>query len=738
MLLAVVTLLALAPSHASTLPPGFIEEDVVCLSPGDPAQLAFAPDGSLFVGAKYGKIWHWSAGVAREIAFLAVSQEIERGVNGLAVDPDYPTNHHVWIYYTTAPPVRNRLSRFTFNGTALVSEVVMIDGPLVQNQNHNGGDLRFARDKTLFVAMGNDNNDVASQDAFDLRGKILHIDRTGAPVPGNPFADGTGGDPRVWALGLRNPYRIAFEPGTDDLLIADVGWSQWEEIHRGIRGANYGWPTVEGPLPAGVAGYVYPIHWYSHGLGAAIIGGEVAESGDLTPAYEGDYFFGDFVRRELYRMQRDARGNAAAVELWATNFPRPSDIEFGPDGALYFVSFGGGGIPVGCVKRIRPDAGPNRQPIAAPQASPASGLAPLTVTLDGTASSDPDDDTLSHTWNPGEGGPVAGATVLHVYPAGVYQADLTVTDGQGGADVSPRLRIVSGNRKPVPTIGAPADGARYTAGQTVAFSGSATDPEEGAVPCSRWSWQVLRRHGTHAHPVLGPIQGSCSGSFATLDRGDAAVDEWYEVVGTATDGGVPLGAIGALSSERSVTLTPWTSSVTLETAPLADLLLTLDGTTLAAPRTEPGVVDFIRTLAAPDGQVRDGRTYRFVAWSDGGAREHEIRMPASPQTLVATYGCNVAVEVQGVRLTKGAGGAIQLTWSPVVDPCLAGGAGRYQVWVASTPRPTVPPGSFPNDPPFALAGSSGTEQFSDPPSGATRYYLVLALGTDQLPGPSGY
>jgi glucose/arabinose dehydrogenase len=733
-----VSFLALGPARATILPPGFIEEDVVCLSPGDPAQLAFAPDGSLFIGAKYGKIWLWNAGVAREIAFLSVSQEIERGVNGLAVDPDYAANHYLWIYYTTAPPVRNRLSRFTFDGNALVSEVVMIDGPLVVNQNHNGGDIRFARDKTLFVAMGNDNQDATSQDPFELRGKILHIDRNGAAAPGNPFADGVGGDPRVWALGLRNPYRIAFEPGTDDLFIADVGWFQSEEIHRGIRGANYGWPAVEGSKPAGLTGYVYPIHDYDHGNGAAIIGGDFAKQGDLTLAYEGDYFFGDFVRRELYRMQRDARGNAAAVELWGTDFPRPSDIEFGPDGALYFVSFGGGGIPVGCVKRIRPDGGPNRQPIARPSASPDSGLAPLTVTLDGTASSDPDSDPLTHAWTPGDGAPLSGATVSHVYPAGVYQASLAVNDGHGGADTSPSVRIVSGNRRPLVTLTAPLATTHYSAGQTIAFSGSATDPEEGALPCSRFSWQVLRRHGAHSHPVLGPIEGSCSGSFTTLDHGDAAADEWYEVVATATDSGVPLGAAGALTKESAVALTPLTSSVTLETAPLGNLLVTVDGTSFTAPRTEPGVVSFVRTIGAPDDQPHDGRVYHFLGWSDAGAREHEIPMPPASATLVATFGCNVLAEVAGVRLSKGSGGKIDLSWSPVVDPCLTSGSTRYQVWVASTPRPTVPPGAFPDDPPFTLAGSSATEAFADPPSGGTRYYLVVGVGTDQRPGPSGY
>jgi len=731
-------LLALPLALATTLPPGFEEHDVVCLSPGDPAQLGFAPDGDLFIGAKYGKVWVWSANTAREVAFLAVSSELERGLNGIAVDPDYLGNRHVWIYYTTPPPVRNRLSRFTFTGTALVDEVVMLDGPLVLNANHNGGDIRFAADGTLFVAMGNDAQDPTSQDPFELRGKILHLQRDGSAAPGNPFADGVSGDPRVWALGLRNPYRIGIEPGSENLLIADVGWFLWEEIHRGIRGANYGWPTVDGPSPAGIPGTVYPIHAYSHeGTGAAIIGGDFAGPGAFAPEYEGDYFFGDFVRREMYRMRFDGRGNPASVELWATAVPRPSDIEFGPDGALYYVSFGGGGIPVGCVKRIAYPSGSNRQPIAVASATPDSGLAPLEVALDGSASSDPDGDPLDPSWAIGDGSTVPAATTLPVYPQGVYLADLTVSDGRGGSDRSPRIRIVSGNRRPVVAIDAPA-AAPYTAGQTVSYSGIATDPEEGAVPCSRFTWQVVRHHGTHAHPVVGPEQGTCAGSFTIPDRGESAVDLRYEIVQSATDTGVPLGATGALRGEHAISLHPLTSWMTFETEPLADLEITLDNATFVAPYVVQGVAGFLRDVGVPDAQPRDGHTYRWLSWSDALDREHEIRTPPTDATYVARFGCDVVVEVTDVSLAKDPGGAIELRWAPVPDPCLAAGPSRYRIYGAATARPANPPGAFPDDPPFVLLGTSGEERFLEPSSGNFGYFLVVAEGTDRFPGPVGH
>ncbi len=732
-------LLASTVANATTLPPGFVEQDVVCLSPGDPAQLAWAPDGDLFVGAKYGKVWIWHAGVAHEIAFLAVSQEIERGVNGLAVDPDYVSNHHVWIYYTTAPPVRNRLSRFTYNGTALVSEVVLLDGPLVVNANHNGGDIQFAADKTLFLAMGNDEQDPTSQNPLELRGKILHLQRDGTGAPDNPFADGVSGDPRVWALGLRNPYRVAIEPGSGNLLIADVGWFLWEEIDRGIRGANYGWPTVDGPSPTGVPGRVYPVHTYAHeGTGAAIIGGDFAGPGDFAPEYEGDYFFGDFVRRELYRMRLDARGNPASVQLWATAVPRPTDIEFGPDGALYYVSFGGGGIPVGCVKRIAYSSGSNRQPIARGSATPDSGLAPLAVALDGSASSDPDNDPLDFSWATGDSSTVPSATALPVYPPGVYFADLTVSDNNGGADRLPSIRIVSGNRRPAVTIDAPVDATSYTAGQQVTYSGSASDPEEGAVPCSQRTWQVVRHAGTYAQPVVGPEQGSCAGSFTIPDRGASAADVWYEVVHSASDTGAPLGVVGRLTGENAVSLQPVTSSLTFETEPLADLALTLDGGVVVAPHSEQGVVGFLRDIGVPDAQPRNGHTYRWLSWSDGGDREHEIRTQPTDATYLARFGCDVVVEVTNVTLAKDTGSAIELRWAPVSDPCFSAGPSRYRVYAAGTARPSTPPGAFPDDPPFVLLGTSAEERFVDSLSPGDRYFLVVAEGTDLLPGPSGY
>ena len=130
------------------------------------------------------------------------------------MDPDYLDNGHIWLYYTPLEaPIRNRLSRFTNVDDQLLNEEIILEGPEVSTNIHNGGCLAFAMDKTLFLGMGEDaQGSGTAQNLFDLRGKILHIQRDGTPAPDNPFADGVEGDPRVWALGFRNPYRCSLLP----------------------------------------------------------------------------------------------------------------------------------------------------------------------------------------------------------------------------------------------------------------------------------------------------------------------------------------------------------------------------------------------------------------------------------------------------------------------------------------------------------------------------------------------
>jgi len=732
---AVAVALLASPAAATVLPPGF-QETVIVTGLAQPTSFDWAPDGALWIGTRYCQVWVQRQGVLTQVATLPCSLEAERGLGSLVLDPDHATNHHLWAYYTTTAPARNRLSRFTVNGDALTDEQVILEGPPLSYGYHNGGCVRFSHDGHLFVTTGDDLGGVTTaQNPFDLRGKVLRIHPDGSPVSGNPFFDGVGGDPRILAWGFRNPYRCNLQPETENLFVGDVGAGSFEEIDVvGPNGGNFGWALAEGPVPPGQPALTYPIHAYSHAGGGsfAVIGGDHAEPGDFTPDHSGDYFFADFGQDVIYRMRLGPANLPLSVEPWATGAEGPVALRFGPDGALYYAA-----LQAGQIRKIQSIGGGNQQPVAVAAAAPDSGLAPLAVQLDGTASHDPDGGLLQYAWDFGDGGASTAAAPAHVYAAGVHFAALAVADGQGGSNAAAPLRIVAGNRRPQATILAPAPGATFAAGQTIAFSGQATDPEDGAIPCSRFSWLVVFRHADHTHPFLGPIEGVCAGSFVTATVGETAVDVGYEVRLTVEDTGAPLGPQAVLEGVESVEVAPVLSTFALLTTPATDLQLTLDTQPVTAPLPVIGVVGLLRAIGAVDGQLhQDGHTYRWLGWSDGGAIEHTIATPAAPLNYTASFGCDVLEAVRDLHVVSQPGNLKSLEWTPVTDPCLAAPPERYRIYLGQTALPsTVPCPGFPTTPPYVAVGTSDDETFSVVTTPGPKFFKVVALGSDGLEGP---
>jgi hypothetical protein len=375
-------------------------------------------------------------------------------------------------------------------------------------------------------------------------------------------------------------------------------------------------------------------------------------------------------------------------------------------------------------------------------ALPDSGAGPLTVLLDGTGSSDPDDDPLAYRWETGDGLTIHGAIAEHTYLRGEFEARLVVDDGRGLTDSSPPIRIVSGNERPVATIAAPVSGASFDAGDVVEYAGEALDAEEGAIPCAQIGWQVIFHHEDHAHPFLGPEQGACAGTFSTMTTGETSADVHYEIRMTATDGGRPGGAAMSLAGEDSVRIFPNTAELTLDTEPVSGLVLALDTVPAPTPRTVRGVVGVVRQVGAPDSQAAtDGHTYRWIAWSDGGAREHSIAFPGADTTLTARFGCDVILPVANLEVEARSVGEqhrVHLRWDPVLDACLAEGRDRYRIYAAPDPVPSSLPGDFPHDPPYELVGVTARSEFHYLASTEHRYYLVIGVGTDGIERARGH
>jgi glucose/arabinose dehydrogenase len=340
--------------NAATLPAGFTETQVAGLS--NPTAMEIAPDGRLFVCLQGGELRVIKNGALLAAPFLTVSTDLsgERGLLGIAFDPNFPINKFVYVYYTVlSTPRHNRVSRFTANGDVAVpgSEVPILDlDNLSGATNHNGGAIHFGPDGKLYVAVGENANPSNAQTLNNRLGKILRINSDGTIPAGNPFDTTATGDNRsIWALGLRNPFTFAFQPNTGRMFINDVGQSAWEEINDGIAGANYGWPNVEGiAAPPVDPRFQNPIFAYGHGTGPTT-GCAIAGGGFYNPAavqfpstYVGKYFFADLCSGWIRVL--DPSTTPATATGFATGINQPVDLKVADDGTLYYLSRGSSSV----------------------------------------------------------------------------------------------------------------------------------------------------------------------------------------------------------------------------------------------------------------------------------------------------------------------------------------------------------------------------------------------------------
>jgi glucose/arabinose dehydrogenase len=345
-------LLGISTAESATLPAGFAETRVAT-GLASPTAMAIAPDGRIFVSEKGGtlRVVKNNALLAQPFLTVSVNTDSERGLLGVAFDPDFGSNRFVYVYYTTAAaPIHNRVSRFTASATNADvvqsgSEVVLLDLPTLGAGNHNGGALHFGNDGKLYLGVGENAVRANAQSLSTPLGKLLRFNSDGTIPTDNPFYSQTSGTARaIWALGLRNPFTFAVDRATGRIHINDVGESTWEEVDQGVRGSNYGWPQVEGPDPAGVSGMRYPIYDYQHaGVNCAIVGAAFYRPyiPRFPAAYDGRYFFGDLCGGFIRMLSPPDYSSAAG---FATGISSLVDIQVHPDGSLYYLAQGGGDL----------------------------------------------------------------------------------------------------------------------------------------------------------------------------------------------------------------------------------------------------------------------------------------------------------------------------------------------------------------------------------------------------------
>jgi Glucose / Sorbosone dehydrogenase len=355
-------LLALALTLALAAPASAAPQLVKIGDFAEPLYVTSPPtDQRIFVVEKGGKIQIAGRGTFLDISSLVRDNEEERGLLSMAFSPNYASNGLFYVDYTAEPSGDIHVVEYKRSANADRADAGS-GRPLLtiphSAPNHNGGQLQFGRDGMLYMSIG---DNASSSNAHDLSapyGKILRLDpRTGGAAAGNPSHPYS----RIWAYGLRNPWRFSFDRSTGDLIVGDVGESSWEEVDwltgsTPGRDADFGWPTCEGPTGNCPVSPVITEPHSGDDTFCAIVGGYVVRDPGV-PSLNGRYVYGDNCNTKIHAA--DARtgahsgptslgvsrltsfGQDACGHIYAASLDGP--VYRLQDGALSACSFQGGG-----------------------------------------------------------------------------------------------------------------------------------------------------------------------------------------------------------------------------------------------------------------------------------------------------------------------------------------------------------------------------------------------------------
>ncbi|HRK31723.1 MAG TPA: PQQ-dependent sugar dehydrogenase, partial [Tepidisphaeraceae bacterium] len=480
------------------------------------------------------------------------------------------------------------------------------------------------------ISTGDNARGTPAQRMDTVLGKILRINKDGTIPSDNPFYGSTTGNNRaIFSLGLRNPFTFAIQPGTQTLFINDVGEDSWEEVNKGGARSNFGWPNTEGPTtnPA----FVSPIYAFNHNDGGhAVIGADFyPNSGSFPSQYRGKYIFGDHIKGWIRAL--DPNTHQIVGEISRGGIEAMTDIDVGPEGALYYLERYYSAP--GRIGRISATGSTTAAPVI--QNSPQSQAVNVgnsvvfSVIANGQS-------PLSYKWQrngvdiPGANGPTYSIASTLLTDNGARFRAIVSNSAGSATSAEATLTVNQPQNAPVPVINLPTTTTTYQAGQTITFSGGATDPQDGTLSASRLTWLIDFHHDTHTHPFLSATSGISSGSFVIPTDGEVSANTWFRIYLTATD-----------SSGNSTTVFrevfPQKSTVSLASN-ISGLTINLDNQPKTTTFSFESVEKFPRLLSVPTTQTKNGITYNFTGWSDGvTAATRTVITPVNNTTYTANF-----------------------------------------------------------------------------------------------------
>ena len=449
-----------------------------------------------------------------------------------------------------------------------------------------------------------------------------------------------------FAIGFRNPFRLAMDPNTLSKVkfhIGDVGGSKWEEITIGgtdYAKANYGWPLMEGPCERNdnsdcplIAEYLDPFHYYEHTQakeGGCVTGSVFVPDGLWPSEYK--YLFIDFIFGEIYNLIEDASLLCRDCVPPTSGYRNETfyaldymvDAFFGPyqdTSALYIVSQSR--VEARKIRRIYYTGSANRSPVASVNVSSTRADVGDIIFFDGTNSSDPDGDPLTYMWDFGDDNNSTEELSSHFYSKkGEYIVELTVTDSSGQSDQT--STTVQVGDPPTAKMLSPVFNYLFYVGDVIRLKGSAVDSAGNALPDSQLSWEVRKHHATHFHPFLDRQEGNDFDLPATPGPEDvyAATNSYLEVIMYAVDG-------DGLTTTVTRNVYPLLINIEIDTFP-SGLEMLIDGTPIVTPTIITSWENHSLHL-----DVEDQPPYYFTSWSDGGNRSHYIILPKASMTMLS-------------------------------------------------------------------------------------------------------
>ncbi len=538
-------------------------------------------------------------------------------------------------------------------------------------------------------------------DPTGVHGSVLRVNANNFEArPNNPMADDPEANAaRMIATGLRNPFRMDVDPQSGRIYVGNVGGAGAEEINVVNPNGdlfNSGWPCYEGPgttrntfwLTVNICQQLidsgeHDAPMFHYGRNEAVVAGEPCPNGGLAisglainrsgfgpNSLDGALFFSDFTRDCIWYLPAGGNGqpNPNNATLFASGVGAIVDLEFGPDGNLYAVDIGQDRI-------LRfSETGGNAAPVARFSATPRAGAAPLNVSFDGSASSDPNaGDQLTYAWDfDGNGTTDAtGVTATHTYTQnGTFQARLRVTDSGGLTNTTTRT-ITVGDTDITIVVEEPADGRKFKAGAIVPARATATYDDGRSVPSSAFSWEFALVHcipnapdSCHRHD-----QATIDGSRGTFVMPDHEYPSYIEATLTVDPADAAPEVLVFPIDFRVV-------DVDVVTQP-AGLEVFVGSAAEDAPFTRPVARAATTNASVTATQTVGGTTYQFVEWRLNGTRLSTNRFvefsTEADATLVAVYETDGGgVDTQRPTTPRGlqsdeVNNGVRLTWTQSTD-----------------------------------------------------------------------